>query len=329
MANGEPVNILFLGIDARPGETNTRSDTMMLACIDPEARKVAVISIPRDSRVDIPGPVDKINNANAVGGPEAACRAVEKLMGTNVDYYVLTNFRGFAKMVDILGGVTIDVEKRMYYPAEDINLYPGVQHLNGRKALAYVRFRGDALGDIGRTERQQKFIQAFAEELLKSKTILKIPSLLPELKANVKTNMGTRTMLDLAALAVKFSPEDLVAQTLPGYFYDDPDNGLSYWIVDKTKSKNLIAAMLDGRKVAVFQDSPVPVITRDRGKTPSNQEPVTTNPKEPDEGDTPTVPSESSIDDPVVTPPGGATTPAPQETEQPSNVGPEGYVIST
>ena len=108
IAKGEPVNILFLGIDARPGETNARSDTMMLACINPELQKVAVVSIPRDSRVDVPGSLDKINNANAVGGPKAACKAVEKLLGTKVDYYVLTNFNGFAKMIHILGGVTID-----------------------------------------------------------------------------------------------------------------------------------------------------------------------------------------------------------------------------
>lgn len=344
IANGEPVNILFLGIDARPGETNARSDTMMLACVDPKLQKVALISIPRDSRVDVPGSVDKINNANAVGGPKAACKAVEKLLGTNVDYYVLTNFNGFAKMVDILGGVTIDVEKRMYKPSEDINLKPGVQHLDGSDALAYVRFRDDALGDIGRTERQQKFLKAFAEEMLKTKTILKIPSLIPELKKNVETNMGTKAMLDLAKLALKFSPDDLVAQTLPGYFYDDPDNGLSYWIVDKNKSKELIASLMDGRKVAVIQESPYPTVPKDRNKTPGKQS-DNEDPKDPEEprqpegsqdpgdGTTPGISPEEPNEDPVVTPPddpslpGEVTTPEPANPTGPvNNLGPEGYV---
>lgn len=336
IAKGEPVNILFLGIDARPGETNARSDTMMLACVDPELQKVAVISIPRDSRVDVPGSGDnKINSANAVGGPKAACKAVEKLLDTNVDYYVMTNFNGFAKMIDILGGVTIDVEKRMYRPTEDINLKPGVQHLSGRNALAYVRFRDDGLGDIGRTERQQKFLKAFADEMLKTKTILKIPSLIPELKDNVQTNMGTKAMLDLAKLALKFSSDDLVAQTLPGYFYDDPQNGLSYWMVDKSKSKELIASLMDGRKIAVIQESPVPVVPKNRNKIPSNQGPITKDPKDPDEGDIPEVPPGEPVEDPVVTPPddpnlpGDTTTPKPQKPTEPSNLGPEGYSVST
>lgn len=342
IAKGEPVNILLLGIDARPGETNARTDTMMLACINPELQKVALISIPRDSRVDVPGSGDnKINSANVVGGPKAACRAVEKLLGTKVDYYVLTNFSGFANMIDILGGVTIDVEKDMKYLAEGINLKKGVQHLNGEDALAYVRYRGDALADIARTERQQKFLKAFAEEMFKTKTILKIPSLLPELKKNVETNMGTKTMLELAKLALKFSPGDLVAQTLPGYFYDDPNTGASYWIVDKTKSRELIASLMDGRKVAVIQESPYPVVNKDRGREESRQGTETEDPakpgetgeaEEPGDGLTPGMPEEPG-EDPVVTPPEDPATPGqveepviPNPVDPGNNLGPEGYV---
>ena len=339
IAKGEPVNILLLGIDARPGETNARTDTMMLACINPELQKVALISIPRDSRVDVPGSGDnKINSANVVGGPKAACRAVEKLLGTKVDYYVLTNFSGFANMIDILGGVTIDVEKDMKYLAEGINLKKGVQHLNGEDALAYVRYRGDALADIARTERQQKFLKAFAEEMFKTKTILKIPSLLPELKKNVETNMGTKTMLELAKLALKFSPGDLVAQTLPGYFYDDPNTGASYWIVDKTKSRELIASLMDGRKVAVFQESPFPVVKKDRDKTESTNKPVAEDPEEPKEPEEPQDPGDGLPpgepgEDPVVTPPEDPATPGqveepviPNPVDPGNNLGPEGYV---
>ncbi len=330
VAKGEPVNILFLGIDARPGETNARSDTMMLACVEPEANKVAVISIPRDSRINIPGAGDKINDANAVGGPKAACRAVEKLLGTKVDYYVLTNFKGFTNMIDILGGVTIDVEKKMYYPPEGINLRPGVQHLNGKDALAYVRYRGDALADIARTERQQKFLKAFTDEMFKTKTILKIPVLIPELTKNVETNMDTRTMLELAQMALRFSPDDLIAQTLPGYFYDDPDNGLSYWIVDKNKSKELIASLINGRKVAVIQESPYPVVPKDRSKIPSNQGEIPKEVEKPEESDKPEVTPEEPVEDPVVTPPvepiPPEDVPGPGEPDQPGHLGPEGYV---
>lgn len=342
VAEGEPVNILLLGIDARPGETNTRTDTMILACVDPKLQKVALISIPRDSRVEIPGSGDnKINSANVVGGPKAACRAVEKLLDTKVDYYVLTNFNGFSKMVDILGGVTIDVEKDMKYLAEGINLKKGVQHLNGKDALAYVRYRGDALGDIARTERQQKFLKAFAEELFKTKTIVKIPALLPEIKKNVETNMGTKTMLELTKLALKFSPDDLVAQTLPGYFYDDPNTGASYWIVDKNKSKELIANLMDGRKVAVIQESPYPTLPKDQGKA-NNQGTVGRDSQKPQESEEsqdpgddwmPENPGDEPGEDPVVTPPENPAPPGKGEdpvTPPPvtpgNNLGPEGYL---
>ncbi len=346
IAKGEPVNILLLGIDARPGETNARTDTMMLACINPELQKVALISIPRDTRVDIPGSGDnKINSANVVGGPKAACRAVEKLLGTKVDYYVLTNFNGFVNIIDILGGVTIDVEKDMKYLAEGINLKKGVQHLNGKDALAYVRYRGDALADIARTERQQKFLKAVAEEMFKTKTILKIPALLPELKKNVETNMGTKTMLELAKLALKFSPDDLVAQTLPGYFYDDPDTGASYWIVDKTKSKELIANLMDGRRVAVIQESPYPTVPKNRNQVTGNQGTPGQDPRETEKPEEPQGPGDGWIpedqwdepgEDPVVTPPEDPASPGQVKDPVPPtnpvdpgyNMGPDGYVQS-
>jgi len=247
---GEPVNILVLGIDARPNEKMTRSDTMMLVHVDPETGKVVIISIPRDTRVKLSGKTNRINAANALGGPEAACKAVEDLMDVKVDYYLLTNFKGFENIIDILGGVTLDVEKNMYKPSEGINLRKGDnQHLNGKNALDYVRYRDDALADIARTQRQQKFIKALADEMLQTKNILKIPALIPELKDNVQTNMGTRTMLKLAQEAAEFSTENLITQTLPGYFYDDPDTGVSYWIVaeKEAKKKCLILSFPGGR----------------------------------------------------------------------------------
>lgn len=258
ISKGEPANILLMGIDARPGEEyNTRTDTMMLACVNPDEKRVAVISIPRDSRVKLSSnETGKINAANVYGGPRAASRAVEKLLGVNVDYYVMVNFNGFASIIDSLGGVTIDVEKRMYKPSEGINLRPGVQHLDGKNALAYVRFRGDTLGDISRTERQQKFMRAVVQQMFDQKTILKMPALLPEIADNVKTDMDLTDMAALAKLAAQFHPKDLIAQTVPGYFYNDPVTGASYWEVDRNKASRLVASLLNGKKIAVVEDTP-------------------------------------------------------------------------
>ncbi|MGE5396874.1 MAG: LCP family protein [Chitinophagales bacterium] len=329
--NGERVNVLLLGIDARPGEVNTRSDTMILACIDPTLGKVALVSIPRDSRVELPGRgINKINAANALGGPEEACSAVEELMGVPVDYYVLTNFGGFSKMVDILGGVTIDVEKRMYKPSEHIDLQKGVQHLNGYNALGYVRFRGDALGDIGRTQRQQEFMTAFARELMQSKTILKLPRLLPELKKNVKTDMNVKTMILLARMASGFKPESLISQTLPGYFYNDPATGASYWEVDRDKATTLVASLMDGQKIDVIEDTPYQKVARNTKKKAENsdlvapEEPIIDDPgtvEEPANGDEITQP-----EDP--TNPGVPNSSEPQEPSQVYTPYSEGSVIT-
>jgi len=255
-------SILVLGSDERKGETASRSDTIILVTIDPNLNKVAVVSIPRDTRVTLSnGEVAKINAAYAYGGPEGSIKAVEKLMGIPVDYYVELNFEGFAKVVDTLGGVTINVPQRMYKPTEGINLYPGLQRLNGSQALAFVRYRDYQLGDIDRAGKQQQFLVALADEVLQPSTIPKLPAIIKEARPYLDTNMGLTTMLKLASWAPKFTAESVVSQTLPGYFYDQvgADNQLlqSYWIADKNSINGLIDKMLDGQTVAVVQEGSV------------------------------------------------------------------------
>lgn len=258
---GERVNILVLGIDKRPGETNARSDTMMLVSIDPELDKAVILSIPRDTRVEIKGsPVDKICAANMVGGPSYAVRTVEKLLGVDIDYYVAVDFNGFKEIIDTLGGVTIDVPQRMYKPSEDINLYPGLQRLNGRQALAFVRYRGYIQGDIARTEMQQKFIRALADEILKPKTIAKLPALVKQANKYVETDMGITDMLRIASWAPGFTADSIITQTLPGYFYDEYNSyGVmvaSYWIPDKKLIGGILDRLFAGETMAVVSEPP-------------------------------------------------------------------------
>ncbi|NLV22888.1 MAG: LCP family protein [Syntrophomonadaceae bacterium] len=221
---GERTNILLLGTDARPGETQTRTDTIILASIDPKLNKVALVSIPRDTRVNIKGSyVDKINGANAVGGPELVVEKVEELVGENIDYYVEMDFEGFKKIIDTIGGVNINVDQRMYKPSEDINLKPGQQLLNGRQALAFVRFRDYALGDIERTEHQQVFLKALGNEMLKAKNLIKLRALVKVVNQNIDTNLRMADMLKMASWAPGFNSDSIIAQTLPGYFLDKRD----------------------------------------------------------------------------------------------------------
>lgn len=259
---GEVINILFMGIDARDAKSNSRSDTMILASIDPNTNKVAMVSIPRDTRIkNSAGYYEKINSVNYTEGPEAACQEVGKLLSIPVDYYVVTNFGGFGDIVDALGGVHIDVETRMYHadpvnPELAIDIDKGYQYLNGQQALAYVRYRGGPTADIGRTENQQKFIKALAAEMMQTKTILKLHQLIPEIYKNVHTNLPLTDMIYLAKMAQKLDLDNINAQTLPGYFYHDNITGASYWEADQQIASVIMDSLLKGETFKVVEDTP-------------------------------------------------------------------------
>ena len=176
------INILLLGIDdgdsdAAPDEPK-RTDAMMLASFDPGDNKVALLSLPRDTKVQIPGRAgwDKLNAAYAYGGVMMAKQTVANLLQVPIHYYVLVDWRAFIDVIDLIGGVDLYVEKDMYYedPYADlvIDIKHGYQHLDGKRAGEYVRFRKDELGDIGRVQRQQKFMKAAAACDKKAKDIL-------------------------------------------------------------------------------------------------------------------------------------------------------------
>lgn len=251
VADGQRLNVLLLGIDARTGETMARTDTMILASVDPKSKQMSLLSIPRDTRVNIPKHGwDKINCAAELGGPEMATKVVSDLLGIPVKYYVEANFSGFENIVDTLGGVTLDVEQNMYHEDEteggtyEINLKKGVQRLDGDKALQYVRYRDYAMGDIERTGHQQKFLVALAKEMLQPSTILKLPSLVPEINKNVKTNLSVSDMVTLASAGKKLEDGNIVAQTLPGRFINI--DGVSYWGVEPSEAKQMVAKLFNG-----------------------------------------------------------------------------------
>lgn len=257
--NGEllPVdrlNVLLLGIDARPGEKDSRTDSMIVVSIDRATKKIAMVSIPRDTMVEIPGHGrEKINSANIYGGVDLTRETVENILGEKIPYYVKTNFEGFKDIVDTLGGVTIDVEKRMVYRAEGIDLYPGVQRLDGYNALAYVRFRYDTLGDISRTERQQKFLTALAREILQASSIIKLPTLAPQIMTAVDTNLSLKDMYFLSKVASNLDSQNIATATLPGIFYNA--RGASYWKADEEKAKLVFDNLFSGTKVATVEGS--------------------------------------------------------------------------
>ena len=166
------LHIMVMGVDRRNDDAG-RSDTLMAVTVNKDAGTAQILSLPRDTRVQIEGNgYDKINHAYAYGGHKLTGQTVEQLLGVPMDYYVLVDIQAFERIIDALDGVDINVEKRMYYedPWDDdgglvIDLYPGMQHMDGKKAIQYVRFR-DGEGDIGRIARQQHFMQAVMEKML-------------------------------------------------------------------------------------------------------------------------------------------------------------------
>ncbi|WP_019851117.1 LCP family protein [Desulfitobacterium sp. PCE1] len=244
------ISVLLIGADQRPGEKSFNTDTIILATIDPKSARVSLLSIPRDTRVSIPGHKDiKINGVAPLTDLENLVDVVSDLVGIPISGYIQTNFNGFKKIIDTLGGITVDVEKNMYYETGDdedgyINLKKGLQKLDGSKALQYARFRNDALGDISRTARQQVVLKAVAGEMLKLSTLPKLPWLIPQLNEAVNTNLQLGDMLKIAKTAVKFKDVEIHTQTLPGSFHDM--NGISYWDVDPEEVREVVSNLLRG-----------------------------------------------------------------------------------
>lgn len=237
----EKMNILVIGSDQRKNEPS-RADTLMLVMADANAPHVGVLSIPRDTYLNVPGHGEtKVAHAHAYGGPDLAVQTVEAFLGVPVDHYLEINFEGFAAIVDTLGGIELDVERRMYYPEEGINLKAGRQRLNGKDALAFVRFRDYPEGDIERIRHQQRFLLALADEALSLKGILKSPRLLQELYTYVKTDLSLNEMLSLAKALRNLRPEQVSLALLPG----EPRylHGVSYWMADPAEVQTVLASL--------------------------------------------------------------------------------------
>lgn len=334
---GKSYNILVMGVDTKSPEENSRSDTMILVSIDKKSKDIAMVWIPRDTRVETgKNRYEKINSINYIDGPEAAAEAVGKLLDLNVDYYMTTNFGGFAKIIDILGGVHIEVPSNMqhYDPDPDlsINLSKGLQVLNGQDALRFVRYRGGPTADIGRTGRQQQFIKALASEMFSTKAVLKLPQLLPEIVKNINTNIPMKDMLYLAEVARDFNQDKILTQTLPGYPFTDPNNGASYWVADEDIARGIVKDLFTGQEFDVAQDPPQSAAPQVKAAIPEeipeqvNETEDQDNPtegseviQEQNEEDTvpPEEPGETDINDPdvIITDPNELPSDLVEETE--------------
>lgn len=194
--NKESINVLLLGVDQREHDVG-RSDTMILMSLNPNTDKMIMVSIPRDTYVDIGDRgKDKINHAYAFGGIDLSVKTVEKAFDVPVHFYVKVNMEGFNQGIDALGGVTVTNDRAFSQGGEDFPT--GKLELSGEEALKYIRMRkGDPRGDLGRNERQRSVIKAAMDEAASFSSITKVSDILNILGDNVTTNLNMDKMQTL------------------------------------------------------------------------------------------------------------------------------------
>ncbi len=241
------LHVLLVGEDEgliAPGQkVRGRSDTIMVASFDPKTGEISLLSIPRDTRVSIPGRQqrEKINHAFAYGGVELTLHTVRQFLGIPLRYYVQIDTSGFRKLVDVIGGVPIDVEKDMKYTDKAgglyINLKQGYQVLNGEQAEGYVRYRYSD-SDHARTQRQQKFIKAAIKQVLKPSNLLKIDQLFKIATETVKTNIPLSVGVRYLPILKSLQDDKIVSYTIEGE--DTWVNGTYYYEADMAKLEELI-----------------------------------------------------------------------------------------
>lgn len=240
-AGQERLNILVVGADydydnkARPLPKPARSDTILIFSISRNGN-AAILSIPRDTVVRFNGKLHKINAAHAIGGPEFLKQVIEEQFGIQIHHFAQVTFEAFVKLVDLVGGIDIFVEHDMHYDDNwgklHIHLQRGFQHLNGEQALGFVRYRGkgyrrycpkckvkiehwDPRGDLGRIERQQKFLKVLAKKLMQPRMIAKLPQIVSIAHKYVATDMDLRTLLSLANFARQLNIDNIKTASLP------------------------------------------------------------------------------------------------------------------
>lgn len=259
------VNILLLGMDVGnikdPKDSSAkRTDTIMVLNFNPKSKEVRVVSIPRDTMIDIKGRTWKINAAYPVGGEKEIVNQVEKLLDIDINYVANINYNAFRDFIDAIGGVTVNIKHNMDYTDKSQNLRikfkKGTnEHLNGKKAEEFFRWRknndgtGLAMGDLGRIENQHEFMEAVVKKCTNPTIVFRLPSILKSIEKNVSTNMPGSTMAKYALKLMTVKSENFKMLTVKGT--PEMIGGQSYFIFDKEKNKNLIQSLKDGTTSAI------------------------------------------------------------------------------
>ncbi len=261
----ERVNIALLGSDTSPDRREEGeiplSDTIIIVTIDPASKQVGLLSIPRDLLVTIPGVgEDKINSAYSSGelsdvtGPGLVKATLEYNFGVPIHYFAEVDFEGFKKIIDTVGGITLDVPapiKDDQYPGEKFNytrvyFHTGLQHVNGQTALRYVRTRHDD-NDFARGERQQQLLRALREQAVDLNLISKAPDLMAALGDTVRTDLQPIDMLKLAKLGTEIKEGNIRSYSIQSALTEQWNPGHPYYLVpDWTEVHSILQEMMPG-----------------------------------------------------------------------------------
>jgi LCP family protein required for cell wall assembly len=247
--------VLVVGVDSNgaKGSQNTyvgsRTDTMLLVRPNPHYHTLNVVSLPRDSKVYLDAAqtkVGKLNSAHALGGIEKTKAVIEQAFGLPIQRYIAVDTKAIKALVEALGGVDLFVERRMHYTDNTaklfINLEKGYQHLNGKQAEGFLRFRHDAYGDIGRIRRQQVFLDAMKKKMADPTLVFQLPQLIAAVQPYIQTNMGFNELLSLGGYVRGIQSQQLRFATLPGQISDSEST--SYWIVQDKEASVLLNRLL-------------------------------------------------------------------------------------
>lgn len=252
--NKEPFNLLLLGGD----KVNKNSDTMMLANFDPSTYKVNIMSIPRDTRVVIEDEYRKINYAYPRGGIDLTIKTVSELMDVKIKYYVFVDTKAFRKIIDLLGGVKLEIYADMDYddPTQNLHIHlkKGMQNLNGDKAEQFVRFRDPNRwtkeirkyydgSDLKRIEAQQRFMSELVRQKLSIQYLPKLNSIISVLFDNIETNLTMNEVVKLSGYAGKISMDSLNFIPMPGTTYDGSP---WYYLCDIPGTRAIMAESFKG-----------------------------------------------------------------------------------
>lgn len=247
----QTMNILLMGVEARSGDAidvGVRPDALAVLHLDADTGTCRLLDIPEDSRIELPGyGLSKASHALAVGGIPYQQQVVERFLGITIDHYGLIDFAGIERLVDMVGGVTIDNPET--FRAGDTPFASGTHTLDGQRALLYARYRGGTGGDLGRIERQQRILRAVLRSASTSNPVALVPKMLPVLEDHTRTSFDPAEMVDIAThFRSTCNAQTLEKRTLAGSGATFPDSllnrDLSYVIVDDAEVRKQVAWLL-------------------------------------------------------------------------------------